>query len=139
MTVPLPSSLLPQRIGTGALALAASANAAARRSRTHDGRVVECVAAPGFGVACDAEAVQAPAADAIARALGTRRLEALVEWTRIEVVAKLTRRSALHVFRQRLAHGALQLGACTIRTSLVGDVVVSVGWLEEPQAQRDVA
>jgi hypothetical protein len=82
-------------------------------------------------VACDAEAIASPAAPRLARALGNAPFEALSLWTQIEVVSKLTGESPMQLLGRVRRGGQVPLAESGVRTrtSTVGDLVISVGWV----------
>ena len=124
----LPETLLPAARGRGWVG-AGRARPGTVRAHVHDGRCVQCARRGPGPLAVDAESTAAPAAQELAARFDLGVEELLGRWTRAEVAAKLLARRSLVAFREGLEHDA----ALTIRTALVEDLVVSVGWLASPE------
>jgi hypothetical protein len=101
------------------------------RSYTHDGRCLEALAAPGYSVAVDAEALTAPAGRYLAERLGLSRPAFLALWTRIEVVSKLTSVPAIALLQRVRAGEPLPCTGLRLRTVAAHDLVASAGWAPE--------
>lgn len=104
----------------------------AARAHLDDGRVVTCIPHQGLSVVIDAERIASPVARAQANRAALPVEEFLRRWTLLEVGLKV--RDALP---SALLRGSRQLLAgrtpliprgWSVRTLLVGDVIVSVAW-----------
>lgn len=122
--IDLPEEILPHTVGYGWVG-SARKRSTSSRAYLHDGRCVECVPYGARSMAVDAESVHCPAAHELAERSGSAVEELLEHWTRCEVAAKLLGHPSLLAFRENAALDP----ALNIRTGVVDDLVVSVGWL----------
>ena len=121
---PLPATLLPASLGRGWIGLP-DPHRATVRSHFHDGRCVHVIGKAGWSVAVDAESLGGPAAHELAVRHELEIDEFLMRWTRAEVAAKLLGLPSLLAFRE----GVERVASIAIRTAILEDVVLSVGWL----------
>jgi hypothetical protein len=129
----VPEWLVPAAFGAVRLLEGTPVVRSGSRSYTHDGRYLDCTSAEGYEVACDIESIAAPAADYLARELRLEVPDFLRFWTQLEVCAKLLRASSAALFARHRkepwpASLARAYGDVELRTTSVGDLVISVGW-----------
>ncbi len=103
-------------------------------ARLADGRTVVWEAPDDRpeNTAVDAEAIDTPADGLVGARLGEDGVERLRRWTRLEVVAKLTRIPALLLLR-----GARWPSGLAVETVEIDDLIVSVGWRTGDAATRE--
>jgi hypothetical protein len=121
-------AILPVAVGALVLHERAPRRRLGPRSHVHDGRCLECLPKPGYAVAVDGEAMNAPAGPYVAERLGLALSAFLPLWTRIEVAAKLTGVPAIALLQQARGGERLPCDGLDIRTVIEGDLVVSAGW-----------
>jgi hypothetical protein len=123
------AALVPAEVGALTLFPVRPPRRRGSRSYAHDGRCLECVPAPGFELAADVEALDAPAAPELALRLGLDVPEFLAWWTRLEVTAKLDGVQAVRLLQRARRGKAVEPPAgAVVRTAFGEDLAVSVGW-----------